>query len=81
VILRLLWLRKEDPVINWKEGTLDWKQHELEKIKEEHLHNRHNIQGAKLARKEVTKKELVPRSLHKYLKLFSKKTAERFPPR
>jgi hypothetical protein len=39
VILRLPWLCKEDPVINWKEGTLDWKQHELEKIKEEHLHN------------------------------------------
>jgi hypothetical protein len=81
VILGLPWLRKEDPIINWKEGTIDWKQKELKKIQKECFQHRRNIRGAKMQKPKPTEKELVPKTLHRYLKLFSKETAGRFPPR
>jgi hypothetical protein len=39
VILGLPWLRKHNPEINWKEGTLHWRTTTMEEVldKEEHL--------------------------------------------
>jgi hypothetical protein len=82
VILGLPWLRQENPVVNWKEGTLEWRKEELHRVKEDHQGIRRYLRGAMIA-KETKKDErtIVPKEFHRYIQIFRKKATDRFPPR
>jgi predicted aspartyl protease len=80
VILGLPWLKQENPLVNWKEGTLEWRKEELIRADKERDKIMRHIRGAIIQKKEEVTK-LIPKELHDYLKVFSKKAADRFPRR
>ena len=104
LILGLPWLIKENPILDWKAGTLQWTPEQLEFDKETLFVNLIDSYGENAsdseelifirktkmsekfdqlygkAKKAITSlKDAIPKTYHKFLKIFDKKTAERFP--
>ena len=74
IILGHPWLEKQNPVIDWKQRTI-----ELDSM--EHAHKATALAQAHSGRTDSrTLRERLPEALHKYTSVFDEEDAKRFPP-
>jgi hypothetical protein len=80
IILGITWLREQNPLINWKEGTLNWEWWIREEP--EHVDMLEWIKGIETSEtKTVDLRKKVPKEYHEYLNVFSEEAASRMPTR
>jgi hypothetical protein len=80
IILGITWLREQNPLINWREGTISWDWWiNREPEHEEAIRWIKEIQTTETETVDLQKK--VPKEYHNYLSVFSEEAASRMPTR
>jgi len=77
IILGMTWLREQNPLINWREGTLNWEWWIRKPEEPELLGWIKGIKTLNTEKEDLQKK--VPKEFHEYLSVFSEEAASRMP--
>ena len=81
VILGLTWLKEQNPLINWKEGTLNWEWWRKEPESPELMGWIKGIKTKTINKENNDLQTKIPIEFHEYLSVFSEEAAHRMPTR